>query len=334
MFTLDTNQTILISCLVLLIGIGTYLTYFRQQSTIASLDKKIEAKKEEREKIRTLQTNLVDAKSTFKTVRRQWRTQYKTVPQTISSPDIVAYLTELTQTGFKRFDVTSSGSEDRGDYSVHTFQAEGEAFFTNLYRFVWTVENNRPFYRVRGLKLNYLEERETDEETGRTTMDILVSFQMEVQAIYGATQGLPSPSSSSDGREGEQRLPVAQTAPSPPLPSSVLPNPAPEVNPFYPLVFEEVPPNEYDRLNVESARLLSIIDGQAVFQTNEGLERVGEGDRVYLGRIVEVDPSEGRVVARLNRGGIIDQVERTLGAESPLRQVQGGDGTSSDEQQE
>ncbi|PSQ67553.1 MAG: hypothetical protein BRD32_00400 [Bacteroidetes bacterium QH_2_64_74] len=88
-------------------------------------------------------------------------------------------------------------------------------------------------------------------------------------------------------------------------------------------MFENVPPNEYDRLDIESARLLSIIDEQAIFQTSEGLRRLGEGDRVYLGRIVEVDPVEGRVVARLNRGGVIDRVERTLRRESPLQQVEG-----------
>jgi len=320
MLTLDSNQTILITCLVLLIGVGTYLTYFRQQSTITSLDKKIEATKEEQEQIQTLRANLTDAKQRFERARLDWKTRYKIVPETISSPDIVAYLTKLTQTGFKTFDVTSSGPESRDGYKVHTFGAEGKAYFTNLYRFVWTVENNRPFYRVRNLDLTYLEERETDEETGRTRMDILVSFQMDVQAIYGAATDLPRPGQSTDGGEVEP-LPVAQSDLSPPLPSSVLPNPAPEINPFYPLVFEEVPPNEYDRLNVETARLLSILDGQAIFQTNEGLKRMTEGDRVYLGRIVEVDPSEGRVVARLNRGGIIDRVERTLGTESPLRQV-------------
>jgi len=322
MFSIDANKTILLSCLLLVIGAGTYLTYFRQQDTLSSLEEKIETKKEEQEQIRTLRTNLAEAEKQFKTVRQEWQTQYKVVPKTISSPDIVAYLTELTQTGFKRFDVTSSGSEEREGYNVHTFSAEGEAYFTNLYRFVWTVENSRPFYRVRNLELSYLEERETDEESGRTRMDILVSFQMDVQAIYGATQDLPSPTQPSEDRE-VQRLPVAQADPGPPLPSSVVPNPAPEINPFYPLVFEEVPPNEYDRLNVESARLLSILDGQAIFQTNEGLKRVTEGDRVYLGRIVEIDPSEGHVVARLNRGGIVDRVERTLGTESPLQQVGG-----------
>ncbi len=327
MFTLDSNQTILLACLVLLLGVGTYLTYFRQQNKIASLDKKIEAKKEEQKEIQALRADLTNAKQRFERARLDWKTRYKIVPETVSSPDIVSYLTKLTQTGFKTFNVSSSGPESRDGYSVHTFSAEGKAYFTNLYRFVWTVENNRPFYRVRNLDLTYLEERETDEETGRTRMDILVSFQMDVQAIYGAATDLARPDQSTEGREVE-RLPMAQTDLSPPLPSSVLPNPAPEINPFYPLVFEEVPPNEYDRLNVESARLLSILDGKAIFQTNEGLKRVTEGDRVYLGRIVEVDPSEGRVVARLNRGGIIDRVERTLSRESPLRQV------GSDDQQE
>lgn len=332
MFSLDSNQILLLACLILVGGVGTYVTYFRQQDTIASLEQEIEATKQEQEEIRSLRADRANAESRLQTVRRRWRTQYKVVPATISSPDIVSYLTELTQTGFQRFDVTSAGSEARDGYSVHTFRAEGEAYFTNLYEFVWTIENNRPFYRIQGLNLNYLEERETDEETGRTTMDVLVAFDMDVEAIYGAATNLPSPPPQTDGREVE-RLPVAQNSTSPPLPSSVVPNPAPEINPFYPLVFDEVPPNQYDRLNVEAAQLLSIVDGKAVFQTGDGLQRVGEGDRVYLGRIVEVNPSEGRVVARLNRGGIVDRVEQTLGSESPLRLRNGASASSADSQE-
>lgn len=332
MFSLDSNQILLLTCLVLVGGVGTYVTYFHQQETISSLEQEIEEKKEEKEQIRSLRAERANAESRLQTVRQQWRTQYKVVPATISSPDIVSYLTDLTQTGFQRFDVTSAGSADRDGYSVHTFSAQGEAYFTNLYQFVWTIENNRPFYRIRDLNLNYLEERETDEKTGRTTMKVLVAFDMDVQAIYGAATDLPSPTAPADGREVE-RLPVAQNSTSPPLPSSVVPNPAPEINPFYPLVFEEVPPNQYDRLNVESAKLLSIVDGKAIFQTGKGLERVGEGDRVYLGRIVEVNPEEGRVVARLNRGGIVDRVEKTLGGESPLR-VRNNASSSSTDQQE
>lgn len=330
MFEFDSNQILLLSCLVVLIGVGTYLTYFHQQSTLASLEQEIEATEKEQKEIQALQADLADAQSNLRSARRTWQARYKIVPETVTSPDVVGYLTELTQTGFKTFNITSEESGPRDGYRVRTFSAEGKAFFTNLYRFVWTIENNRPFYRIRNLQLDYLEERTQDEETGRTGMDVLVSFQMDVQAIYGVVEG-PEEARPSDEREVEG-LPVAQTTPSPPLPSSVLPNPAPD-NPFYPLVFEEIPPNEYGRLNVETAQLISIIQGEAIFQTDSGLERVGEGDQVYLGRIIEVAPAEGRVVARLNKGGVVDTLELTLDSESPLQRIPSGEKSGGQEEQ-
>lgn len=325
MFNIGSNQILLLSCLVLLIGAGTYLTYFRQQNTLQSLEQEIEAAEAEREKIQTLRVSLSDANAQLKKTRQRWDSRYKIVPETVSSPSMVGYLTQLTQTGFRSFDVTSEGTSQYDDYSVRTLSAEGTAFFPSLYQFVWTVENNRPFYRVRNLQLDYQEERTQDEETGRTSMDVLVSFQMDVEAIYGAVADIGEESGPSDGREVEG-LPVARTSPRPPLPSRVLPNPALEINPFYPLIFDEIPPNEYGRLNVESAELVSIIDGEAVFSTGDGIERVGEGDRVYLGRILEVNSSEGRVVARLNKGGVVETVELTLGTEPASQQSAGGDG--------
>lgn len=317
MFNLSSNQILLLSCLLLLVGTGTYLTYFRQQNTLNSLEEDIEAKQEKKKKIRSLKANLSEAKTRLDTVRQQWQARYKIVPQTVTSPAAVGYLTELSKSGFKTFNLSSEGQERRDGYSVRSFSAQGQTSFQNLYQFVWTLENNRPFYRVRDLNLSYVEERKTDEETGRTTMDILVSFQMDIDAIYGVTEGLKE-RQPSDEREVEG-LPVAQTSMRPPLPSSVLPNPAPGLNPFYPVVFEQIPPNEYGRVNVETASLVSIIDGQAVFRTRGGFERLAEGDKVYLGRIVEVDASDGRVVARLDKGGIIETVRLTLNPDSLSR---------------
>ena len=330
MFNIGTNQILLLSCLVLVMGAGTYVTYFQQHRTLDSLEQQIEEAQQEKERIQTLKTNLADAEETLASTRERWKTQYKMIPETISSPAVMGYLTELTRTGFQTFNVAAAGAEEEGGYNSYAVTAEGEAYFSSLYRFVWTIENNRPFYRVQDLNVSYLEERTTDEETGRTSMDVLVSFQMNVEAIYGVGGGMEG-AGPADERQ-LQALPVAQRTPTPPLPAEVVPNPDPDINPFYPLVFEQVPPNEYDRLNVESAQLISIIDGQAVFETGGGIERVGEGDRVYLGRIIEVDASEGEVVARLNRGGIIDEVEFSLNPQSPLQRVQGENAPDPEEQ--
>jgi len=317
---LGSNQVLLTVFLLLVVGAGTYLTYFRQEATLNELQTEIEAKEQELLEIRALRSDLQDGEEALRGLRTEWAGRYRVVPDTLTSADLIDYFATHTRTGFKRFNVTSEGRAQNGAYSTYTFSVEGKAFFTSLYRFVWTMENNRPFYRIRDLSLNYQEERTTDEESGRTRMDLFVGFQMDVQAVYGLVEDLPGPQGEDDlFQTADRSLASMDTPPS--LPLSVVPAPVPDINPFYPLIFEEVPPNEEGRLNLDTAQLISIVDGRAVFETGRGLERLTEGDRVYLGRIVEVDAAQGRVRARLNRGGIIDEVVRTLDDTSPLQRT-------------
>lgn len=324
MFKLGSNQILLLSCLLVVVGVGTYVTYFHQQKKLSDLGKEIEEKKEEKEEIDALQASIEEEDSENRELRQRWEERYKTVPDTISSPDVIDYLTALTQNGFQRFDVKLSGAEERDGYSTYTFAAEGEAYFASFYQFIWTVENNRPFYRIDDLQLNYVENRSDGERGEGPSMDVLVSFQMDLEGIYGILDKRSNRDVS--GRNQEiQELPVFQTTQAPPLPADVGPNPSPRVNPFYPLVFEKVPPNEERRLNIETAQLISIAGDEAVFQAADQIRRVKEGDRVYLGRITEIDGSAGRVVAQLNRGGIVDNVELTLDTRSPLQQSRNED---------
>ncbi len=306
---------------LLLFGGGAYVTYFQQEETIATLDQKIEAAQDRQAEGETLQQKVSTLQQRAKKIRQRGRVHYKKLPETMSTPRMVGYLTRLTKSGFKAFNLGAAKQRAEEGYQVYAVTAEGRAFFSSLYHFIWVLENNRPFYRIRNLQLSMLDERTTDEETGRTSMDVLVSFRMDVEALYGVDGGHSG--TDTDRMRDERRLPRARTAPHPPVPARVLPTAEPAGNPFYPLVFQQIPPNEHGRLNVESAQFLSIVGGEAIFQTEAGIERVEEGDSVYLGRIVEVNSSEGRVVARLNKGGIVERVERTL-APSETPSEQGG----------
>lgn len=312
MFNIGSNQVLLLVVLLLVSGVGTYVTYVRQRTTLSALNEKIEARREKKQEVESLRASLNNNENALAAARARWRSRYKRVPDTITSTDVMARLATLTQTGFRTFDVVSAGRGQEEGYSVHRFNAEGTAFFSSLYRLVWRLENGRSFYRVRDLQLRYLEKRTTGTDGERPSLDVLVSFQMTVEAVYGIVEdtlrrSLPTEA----GPAGGQDVGGPQLAESS-IPPDVGPPPTPSINPFYPLVFEEVPPNEEGRLNVEAARLVSIVGGQAVFETSRGTKRVREGDRVYLGTIIEVDASAGRVVARLNKGGIVERIERLL----------------------
>lgn len=308
-----TNQIILLVCLLLVATGGTYLTYFRQQATIHELEEQISEKQQRRSEIEAMYEELVASEEKFEEAAMQWQARYKVMPDTLSSPEMVSYLTDLTQNGFDQFDLVYGSLEERENYSVHRFEARGTASFHNLYRFLWKLENNRPFYRVNDLSVETVERRTTDEETGRTQMEMLASFQLGIEGLFGGQH--PEEEAPRTVGSEEQGLPVARTPSRPPLPPHVLPTAEPDVNPFYPVILEQVPPNEHGRLNFESANLVAIVDGRAVFETEEGVKRLQEGDRVYLGRIIDIDPENERVRARLNKGGIVDVIERTLGGE-------------------
>lgn len=306
---------ILLVVYLLLVGSGAYITFVQQGQTIDALTQSIDATEDRWADLTALREKAarLDRQAAQGGVPRHER--YKVIPDTMSTARLMGYLTALTQTGFHAFDLGTKGSRKEAGYRVYTMTAEGRASFRRLYHFVWTLENDRPFYRLRALELATVDERSTDEETGRTTMDVLVSFRMDVEAIYGLAGRRSRPET--DERD---RFSIARTDSQPPVPVRVLPASEPPSDPFHPLVFEQVPPNEHGRLNVEEARFLSIVRGQAVFKTDQGLVRRGVGDRVYLGRIIDIDPAAGRLVARLDKGGVVERVERTLGSDEPTTQ--------------
>lgn len=319
---MGSNQIVLIACWLLVAGTGTYLTFFQQQSELEHLQREVKLEKQMQADLSALLAEMAASEKEATDVVAKWRARYKVIPKTISSPEIVGYLNELTQQGFKSFDITSAGVQNQENYGYHTFQATGRGYYSSLYHFIWELENSRKFYRVRDLQLSHLDLRTTNDATGREGMEILVSFDMSIDALFGGPEGISADDTVPVVAE-EERLPVGRSNEQPSVPAEVLPDRQPATDPFYPLVMQQLPPNERGLVDVEKDELVSIVENKAVFKTGEGYVMRSKGADVYLGRIIEVEPRAGRVVARLNKGGIIDEVELTLDNPDPLNQARG-----------
>ena len=257
---------------------------------------------------------------------RRWFARYKIIPEELKSPEVMSYLNRLTTSGFKNFDVTSSGTKIEADFSFHTYSIEGRGYFSSLYGFVWDIENNRNFYRINNLTLDEIDLITEDKETGRPEMQIMVSFRMSLSAYFSGTDGVSAPEDLfAELLEGES-LPTGWSSDLPPVPKDILPDDSPAINPFYPGILSNIPPNTEGYVELESSNteLISIVGGKAVFKDGSGYHQIGVGEPVYLGQITEIDPVEGRVVARMNKGGIIDEVELFLHNEGGYRQAIGG----------
>jgi hypothetical protein len=316
----NSNIMVLVACWVLVTGVGAYLTFSQQPKELERVQKAEKVMRLKQAEISTLLAEEASSSELASEAARKWRSRYKVIPDSLSSPAVIGHLNELTQEGFENFDVKFGEASMNPDYSYYTFNVSGRGYYSSLYGFVWALENNRNFYRIRNLNLDHLDLIKQVEETGRDKLQIMVSFDMEIESYYGAHEAMSAPqtlyASLEDGEGGKQALPL--------VPPEVLPDERPAINPFFPVIMEELPPNTHDLVDIEESKLISIADGKAVFRDQEGRYRMlSVGDAVYLGQVVSVDPKGDRVVARLNKGGIIDQIDMELHSGERYRQAIG-----------
>ena len=298
------NTLILSVFLAAIVGAGYYVTKKQQPAELEKLTTEIEAIENRSAEVETLMREEAVASDEAALTLKRWNTRYKVLPAELTSPDVVAYLNALSARGFARFDYSLSGLTQDNAASYYTYQITGEAYFESLYSFIWFVENNRGLYRIRDLSIR--KNVTTTGDEGAERQVVLADFSMAVDAFVSTNSDISAPDS-------------AVT-----VPAAAYPARAPAVNPFFPFIFESLPPNTYDDVDVETDSLISVIGRTAVFMRQGEIRQLRAGDRVYLGRIANVDPSRGRVSANLNKGGIRESVEITLDTGERYRQHLGG----------
>lgn len=311
------NIVVLAICWVLVTGVGIYVTYVQQPEKLEQLQKAEQVARMSQAEFTTLRVEEQSAREMADDALRRWSARYKVIPTELNSPEVIGQLNDLTQRGFKNFDVALDGMVNAADFKAYRFTISGRGYFSSLYRFIWDIENNRHLYRIHNLKLSHVDLMEEDRETGTQRMEVLVSFTMQLEAYFGSLPGMSRLSRPSDDGlvTGDQGMPV--------IPAHVLPNRQPALNPFFPIVMENIPPNTYDLVDVEQDALVGITGEGAIFKRGEEFRTLETGDDVYLGKIIEVDLVQDRVVARLNKGGIVDEVEVHLQTGDRYRQALG-----------
>lgn len=316
------NIVVLAVCWLLVTGAGIYVTYFEQPDELERLAKAEKVARLKKAEVAALLAEEAATKQRAEEVVRRWRARYKVIPKKLEDEDVVAYLNELSREGFNNFDITFQGEKRHPDYRTYSYQISGRGYFDDLYRVVWELENNRNFYRVGELRLNHIDLLTKDPETEREALQVMVSFNMEVTAYFGGAKGLSAETVMSQLYE-DGKLQTRPMSALPPVPPEVLPDAEPAKNPFFPIIMERIPPNTHNLVDLEDASLVSIVGGKAVFLWKGEYHQLNVGDRVYLGQIIAVDPTEDRVLARLNKGGIIDEVEMRLQTGERYRQALG-----------
>lgn len=323
MMKIGINTWVMAICWLLVTGLGVYFTFFKQPEELEHLEKAEQVAQMKEAELASLATEEASLTQMSEDVARKWRARYKVIPEKLSTADVVGYLNELTANGFKNFDIVLGGRQQTQDFSYYVFNISGRADYNSLYRLVWELENNRNFYRLHNMSLDHIDLVTEDKKLGTDRLHVMVSFTGRLEAYFDGIDGASAPEVLDDNLFENQGVPIAKQQDLPPVPLNLLPDVQPKRNPFLPVIMEQIPPNTYGLVDIEKAELLSIVGQKALFRDEKGIRTVGVGEKVYLGSLTEVNPADGRVVARLNKGGIYDEVIRELNVGETYRHAQG-----------
>ncbi|HEX7071333.1 MAG TPA: hypothetical protein VF190_11025 [Rhodothermales bacterium] len=317
------NILILVAAWLVVTGTGFYITFVTQPKNLERVEKAEQLASLKQAEVTSLLTEVASTKQMADDAVRKWHARYKVIPDSLTSFAVIDYLNGLTTSGFENFDVSLVGVQRAPDYSYYSFSIKGRGYYSSLYRFIWEVENNRLFYKVRNLAIEHIDLRDTEPMNGNERLRVMVSFNFTLDAYFAGREGLSAPEMMAGSLLEGDNLPAFQSDDVPPVPASYLAASQPRGNPFFPSVMDEIPPNTYNLLELEGANLVAIVGNKAVFQDANGTHRLGVGDKVYLGYIKLVDPKKDLVVVHLNKGGIVDEVELALHGGENYRQAMG-----------
>lgn len=317
------NMLILSFCWIVAVGGGVYTTFFVQPDEMERLEKAEQVARMKQAELASLVAEMSESENRANDVVTRWNTRYKVVPRMLGSEEVIRFLNDNSGEGFSPFNITFQGLTSSKDFNRYDFSIQGRGQYDALYKLIWSIENNRTLYRVKDLQLNHFDLLTDDPNTGQKRLDVVVSFSFQLSAFFGGAVGL-SASDSTDGAPRSLFFSDSDMDTSlPPVPDWVLPSQTAGMNPFHPLILENIPPNTYQHVDIEQAELLTIVGTEAVLRWNDKEYRMGIGDPVYLGQLISVDPREGRVVASLNKGGILDRVELTMDLDQLYNQARG-----------
>ena len=299
------NTLVLTTILAVIVGAGAYVTKNRQPAEIQRLQEQEEAIRLAQAEVETLLNEEAAASDEAREALARWNARYKILPATLTSAEVVQYLNALSSVGFRSFDLTLGGVSQNGTHAVYTYNITGEAYFESLYGFIWNLENSSAMYRIRDLEIQKSIVTRPNPETDVDRMEVMARFSMAVDAYFAGGVGMSAPDSLMS------------------IPASAYPPRSPYMNLFFPHILETLPPNTDDLVDVEADSLVSVVGASAIFLRDSEMRTLRAGDRVYLGRIAQVDPNRAIVVADLNKGGLRERIEMRLATGERFRQAFG-----------
>ncbi len=270
--------------LLLIIGVGTYVRAYHLPKKAKAIDAEVKRIDEELSNTPSLIHEYNELSAVVADTKKRWESRSKEIPpEDITGKTYEYFSTLIEKSGGLKLNMVYQGPQAKGNYGYNVYSLRGEGKFSNLYKFLWHLENGRKLFKVNTLTMKGLEVAANEKTAG----DLLVTFEMTLHAFYATIPELAHPNTD----------------------QLTTPNYLSQ-DPFEPVITANLPPNKDNLVEIERSDLKAVIPGKAfVIDQSNNFRTLEPGDEVYLGYVTKLSPDEGKIECTLNKGGIIEKVE-------------------------
>ena len=179
---------------------------------------------------------------------------------------------------------------DEKDFTYYEYKITGSGEYNDIFKIIYSIEHSKELKKIKSVSINNMvssDENKIPEFLVRCTI---------ITDVYFAL----------NDRFATKRLYENDLTAKP------------QYDIFYPLIRNEIPPNNEGLLDVQGAKLLALIpEGAFLSDTNGKTFLLWEGEQIYLGYLTKIDYENNKVNFIINKGGIIENVNLTLEKEKP-----------------
>lgn len=271
------NTIILLVVLTTFIGGGWSYIYFYQEPKLEELKQNVEQTRNDLNQKQQKANQLSTLQNRFDEATKFFNNYNKGLYPNSNEDNVYDFLDRIsTGSAYTDFTFSFSDSTTYNQYGVISMQVTGEGYYRNFINFIRQIELSKPLNKVSQVTVDPINELDSYGK---------VNYRFSLKSFYDRVKLL-----------GEADLTIRDN-----LLGSVY-------NPFYPLI-RSVESNENNLVDVENSSLIAISSDKVFLLDQEGkMQRLSEGDKVYLGKLSSVNIDEGTALFTLNKGGIVERV--------------------------
>lgn len=271
------NTIILLVVLATFIGGGWSYIYFYQQPKLEELKQNVEQTRNDLNQKQQTANQLSTLQNQYDEATNFFNNYNKGLYPNSNEDNVYDFLDKVsTGSAYTNFTFSFSDSTTYNQYGVISMQVTGEGYYRNFINFIRQIELSKPLNKVSQVTVDPINELDSYGK---------VNYRFSLQSFYDRVKLL-----------GEADLTIRDN-----LLGSVY-------NPFYPLI-RSVEGNENNLVDVENSSLIAISSNKVFLLDQQGkMQRLSEGDDVYLGELSSINIDEGTALFTLNKGGIIERV--------------------------